>query len=193
LAIPDGGNILPVKNSLAIWGGIGIKVVHGFLDIVPHLFVSNKQKLMCGLSAKGGRLAVIMNYEAIYDWIPLFDSKHRTLEVRADPSSLASLESLPTLHDAHIESDQAYERDNRAPFSDPIEALSLTKVRIAVVLFVAVPFIIFGRRLDLYGERIGDSHHEFCWWMGYVSGVVGWLLVALLLLSLVGQWAYPYL
>jgi hypothetical protein len=95
VAVPTGGNILPVKNSLVIWIGSGIDVIHRLLNIVPFravpiLFVPNQHDLVFGLSGKGRRLPEIMNYEAVNDWTPLFDYKHGALEIGPDPSPLSS-------------------------------------------------------------------------------------------------------
>jgi hypothetical protein len=69
---------------------------------------------------------------------------------------------------------------------NPVESLSGTKLRFAIVAFVSVALIIFGTRLDIYVERVGN-HFEFIWWIGYGMMASGWALLILLLLPMVSH------
>ena len=148
-----------------------------------------------GPNMKSWRLPNVLNYEndgcfrrgiQILSW-------WKVECIYQHPGSLPHFKGTSTLQDANPENYQAQEGNYPGTLSDPILALGRTKMRISAVLFFAIPFIVFGRRLNLYGERVGDFYHGFLWWIGYMSEVSGWTLMALLTISLVGQWAYPNL
>jgi hypothetical protein len=124
------------------------------------------------------------------DWIVI----HVGRKLWPNPGSLPQLEGvaalanrLPAYTDTQKQSNQGCACDDARADGDIVQAFSCTKVRIATFALLSVVFIVLGRSLFSYGERLGNFDRDVAFWIGYLLTLTRGLISFVMTVSLVAH------